>query len=304
MSDITIAASEPAFEQLFVEVRDNFTFAASDSGSWGPFSASYSVALHLEDGSVALNADNTVQIQHVEIHWDSLKLTVCLDIPGWCIPGFCVVPDPWNGCLVGFPGFCIGGAHVCAPLDLSGLVSEINDIKASLAAQYFIDPARPGGLSDLQAVLNGYPNQWQVFIDPAFVAIDPIDIPGSIAGILENLVKNAIDNLIPSWVPDWGKDIVWMLIGPILDLVKRILGVVGDIEDWLGDLIFNQLNLLFLVETAVADYFASQYPICKFPDPFQVLPASGSLIPVTIPVRDLQANVTDDEMVITADVGA
>ena len=62
MSDITVAASEKAFRELFAMLRDNFTFAASDSASFGPFSASYAVALHLEDGTVDLHDDNTVSI--------------------------------------------------------------------------------------------------------------------------------------------------------------------------------------------------------------------------------------------------
>lgn len=304
MSDITIAASEDAFAELFAAIRDNFHFAQSDSASFGPFSASYSVAVHLEGGSVALNADDTVEVKHVKIVWDSLSVGVCLNIPGWCVPGFCVVPDPWNGCLVGFPGFCIGGGRVCAPLDLSGLVSEITDIKAGLVTDYHVDPARPPGLSDLQAELNGYPNTWRVFLNPSFVAISPIDVPASVAGILENLVKDAIDSLIPSWVPGWAKDLLWDLIGPILALVKKSLGVVGDLTDWLGDLLLNQFNLLFLLETAVTQYFASENPIPLLPDPYPVLPAAPGLIPVTIPVRNLAAHVTDVEMIVTADIGA
>jgi len=43
---------------------------------------------------------------------------------------------------VGIPKICIGGP-ICVPIDLSGLVSEITDVRASLLAKYYIDPARP-----------------------------------------------------------------------------------------------------------------------------------------------------------------
>ena len=131
MSHITIAASANAFVQLFNAVRDNFHFSKSDSGTFGPFSASYAIAVHLENGSLALNDDNTIEVKHVEIVWDTLKVEVCFNLPGFSIPSFCIVPDPWNGCLVGFPGISIGGP-ICAPLDLSGLVSEVSDLKARL----------------------------------------------------------------------------------------------------------------------------------------------------------------------------
>jgi hypothetical protein len=303
MSDVTIAASANAFEQLFNTLRDDFTFSKSDSANFGPFSASYSIALHLEGGTLTLNDDNTIEVQDVDVVWDTLKVEVCFDLPGWCVPSFCIVPDPWNGCLVGFPGFCLGGP-VCAPLDLSGLVSEISDIKASLAPTYYVDPARLSGWSDLDAEFNGHPNKWRIFIDPEWVHVDPIDIPASVADLLENAVKDAIDNAIPSWVPDVVKDILWALIEPILDLITSVLGIVGDITEWLSNLLGTLFDLLGAIETAVADYFASQYPIYEFEDPYPVLPAEPGLIPVKIPIRNLTATVDSHEMVVLADVGA
>ena len=44
------------------------------------------------------------RVRHVKIVWDTLKVEVCFNLPGFSIPSFCIVPDPWNGCLVGFPG--------------------------------------------------------------------------------------------------------------------------------------------------------------------------------------------------------
>ena len=84
MSDITIAASANAFVQLFNVVRDKFTFAKSDTGNFGPFSASYSVKLHLSGGNVQLNDDDTVEVKHVDVVWDILKVQLCFDLPGFC----------------------------------------------------------------------------------------------------------------------------------------------------------------------------------------------------------------------------
>ncbi|MEP6503231.1 MAG: hypothetical protein ABJD97_07880 [Betaproteobacteria bacterium] len=303
MSHITIAASAHAFTQLFNALRDNFTFAKSDSADFGPFSASYSVALHLENGSVHLRDDNVIEVQHLDVVWDTLKVKVCFDLPGFCIPSFCIVPDPWNGCLVGFPGLCIGGP-ICAPLDLSGLVSEVEDLQARLNPVYYVDPARLPAWSDLDAEFAGHPNKWRIFIDPVVVFVNPIDVPASIGNILENIVRAAIDDLLPGWVPGWAKDLLFSLLGPILDLVKGILGIVGSIEDWLSDLIGNQFNLLALIETAIADYFANKYPIYEFEDPYPILPSSGGLIPVKLPIRNLGASINSKEMIVLADVGA
>jgi hypothetical protein len=302
MSHVTIAASSNAFTQLFHAVRDNFHFSKSDTGAFGPFSASYAIAVHLENGNLALNDDNTIEATHVKVVWDTLKVEVCFDLPGFSIPSFCIVPDPWNGCLVGFPGLSIGGP-ICAPLDLSGLVSEVSDLKARLVPVYYVDPARLPAWSDLDAEINGHPNKWRIFIDPVLVHVDPINVPATVANILENIVKNAIDNMFPSWVPGWAKDLIWALIGPILDLVKLILGIVGSIEEWLSDLLNNLFDLLGIIETAIADYFAAQYPIYEFEDPYPIMDWSGGLIPVKIPIRNLTAIVNSKEMVVLADVG-
>jgi hypothetical protein len=302
MSHVTIAASANAFGQIFKAVRDNFHFSKSDSRDFGPFSVGYSIALHLEDGTIQLNDDNTVEIKDVDVVFDTLSVQLCLNLPGWCVGGFCIVPDPWNGCLVSFPGFCIGGP-VCTPLDLSGVVSEISDLKAGLVAKYVVDPARLPGWSDLDAEFNGHPNKWKIFIDPVSVHVDPIDIPATVGNILENLIKDAINNLIPSWVPGWAKDLLWALIGPVIDLIKGILGIVGEVNEWLSDLLGNTFDLLGAIETAVADYFANKNPIYQFEDPYPILPAHAGLIPVKIPIRNLGAQVNSKEMIVHADIG-
>jgi hypothetical protein len=301
MSHITIAASAKTFRILFNLIEAGFTFSKSDSANFGPFSASYNVQLHLSGGTIQLNDNNTIELQNVDIVFDTLDFKLCLNLPGFCIGGFCIVPDPWNGCLVSFPGFCIGGP-VCADLDLSGLVAQVTDMQANLLAKYVVDPARPPGVTDVEAELQNHPNKWEVFVNPTYVNVI-IDVPDTLDNILVDAIKNAINNLFPSWLPDWAKDIIWAFLGPIVDLIKSIIGIVGSIADWLENLLNNVFGLVPLIETAIADYFASQNPIYEFNDPYPILPASGILIPVMIPIRNLGATVNSKEMVVVADVG-
>lgn len=303
MSHITIAASARAFKALFNEVEKNFSFSKSDSASFGPFSASYSVGVKLSGGNLTLNTDNTMELQDVDIIFNPLDFKLCLDLPGFCIPSFCIVPDPWNGCLVGFPGFCIGGP-VCVDLNLSGLTSQITDLKASLLPKYYVDPARQPGWTDLDAELNGHSNQWQIYIDPVWVNISPIDVPATIDNILTNAIENAINNLFPSWLPGWAVDIIMAFLGPLTDLIAGLLGITTSIAEWLSNLLGNVFGLLGILETAIADYFASKYPLFPFEDPFPILQAAGGLIPVKIPIRNLTASINSSEMIVRADVGA
>jgi hypothetical protein len=301
MSHITIAASSNAFVQLFNKLRDGFSFAQSDSKSFGPFSASYSVALHLEGGTLTLNDDDTIDVKHLKLVWDTLSVQVCFNLPGFCIGGWCIIPDPWNGCLVGVPKVCIGGP-ICVPLDLSGLVSEVNQLKARLKAVYVIDPARTASETDLDAEFAGHPNKWRIFVDPVFLHVDPVDLPATVANLIENIVREAIEAMFPV-VPGFIVDALLAAIGPVLDLVKGLLGIVGDVEDWLSDLLMSGFDLLGLLETSLADFFAARNAIYEFEDPYPVLDGTPLLIPVKIPIRNLESHVNSKEMTVTADVG-
>ncbi len=301
MNHFTIASSEAAFRQLFKLLRDNFSFSDSGGDNFGPFSASYEIAFHLEKGTIKLNNDGTIEVEALDIVWDTLRVEVCFDLPGIHIPGFCIIPDPWNGCLVGVPSINIGGP-ICIPLDMSGLVSEISEIRARLNAIYFIDPGRLTSWSDLEAEINGKPNMWQIFIDPEFVSVDPIDVPHTIGNIFENLVEDAIRDMLPGGLFGWVVDLVFELLGPIIDLITSALDIVDTIEDFIQDLLGDLFGFLTLIETVVADHFAKKYPILKFEDPYPIL-TDGSLIPVKIPLRDLKVNVNTNEMIITGDVG-
>jgi hypothetical protein len=96
------------------------------------------------------------------------------------------------------------------------------------------------------------------------------------------------------------------VLGPLLDLLKSILGIVEDIQNWVIDLLNNIFNLVGLVETLVAQYLASQNPLFQFEDPYTIMNGdpSHNPIPVKIPIRNLMAHVNAQEMVVTADIGA
>jgi hypothetical protein len=304
MSDITLAASAGAFEELYDFVVEKFKYEKSEKAEFGPFSASYALKLHLDNGSVTLTNEDTIDVSGLKVVFDTLKAEVCFTLPGWCVGGFCVVPDPWNGCLVEFPGFCIGGFSICPGIDLSGLVSDVTRFEGNLTASYYIDPARLPEWSDLEAELNGHPNKWLIYINPTLVDINPIDVPATIANVLENAVKTAIEDAIPSWVPEFAVELLWDIIGPILSLITDLLGIVGEIDEWFENLLNETFNIVSLIETGVADYFASENPITEFEDPYPVLKASGGLIPVKIPIRELGATIDSQEMIVTANVGA
>ena len=85
MSQVTVAVSEAAFKELFAAIRDAIHFADSNSSSFSGFTAGYSVAAHLEGGTVDLRSNGTVSIKELDVKWDVLQVFVGFDIPEWCI---------------------------------------------------------------------------------------------------------------------------------------------------------------------------------------------------------------------------
>ena len=302
MSDITIAASEPAFTALFEQLRDSFSESASDSGSFGPFTASYAVAFHLENGSVDLRGDNTVRIGELDVVWDTLAVSLGLDIPSVCVGGWCIVPTPF-GCAVRLPRKCFfqGNPDVSIPLDLSGLLRSEVSLIAGLRTGYFVDPGRQSWMDYIDAENADVPNKWQVFADPESVDIDVFDIADIIGDLLEDAIDAAVDTLL-GFLPSWARDLVKAILGPLVDLVRDVLDLPDDIEEWLSDLLGTSLGLLDVIVTAVLDHLLAE-PVFEFEDPYPILDAAGGLIPVKIPVADFDVHVTDDEMVVEANVG-
>ena len=305
MTHFTVAVSEDTFREMFDVLRDSMAFSSSNSGNFGPFSAGYSVALHLEDGTIDLRDDNTVKISELDIKWDTLAVSIGFDIPELCVGGWCIVPNPFDDCLVSLPEICVFSANpdISIGLDLSGIITSEISVTASVLTKYRVDPARLAWMSDLDAEDAGVPNKWQVFIDPVTVDIDVFDVADIVGDLLEDAVTAAINGILGP-LPQWAKDLILAILGPVIDLIRAILDLPDDIGEWLSDLLGVSLGLFNTIINFVADYFANQTPLYEFEDPFPVLPASGGLIPVKIPIRDLAVRVNTDEMVLEANVGA
>jgi len=313
MAHLTIGASENTFKILFESIRDNFDFSNSDSVDFGPFTAGYAFEAHLEGGSVDLRADNTVQIKELDIKWDKLDLNLGINIPEICIGGFCIIPTPF-GCALRAPKFCVfdSDPDISITLPLGGLITSEISVTGSLLAKYAINPARPGGMNDWDAQDSNpsLANHWQVFLDPQFLDVDIFDIADMVGDLLENAMNAAVDNLL-AFLPGWARDLIKAILGPIIDLIRVILDIPDDIQEWISDLLNVSFGILDFILQLVAEYFAKKYPLHQIEDPYPILEATANpnqggvplIIPVKIPIRDLKVFNNDQEMIIEGNVG-
>jgi hypothetical protein len=145
------------------------------------------------------------------------------------------------------------------------------------------------------------PNHWQLYIDPVSIDLDIFDFADIVGNLLENALNTAIDTLLGP-LPDWAKDLIRALLGPIIDLVRDILDIGDDVEEWLEQLLGTSLGLIDLILTFAADLFATS-PIIEFPDPLPLLPAEPGKMAVLLPVEFLGVEVDDTELQLQVDLG-
>jgi len=304
MSHLTVAASEDTFKRLFATVRDKITASTGGSEDLGPFSLDWNAGFRLEGGTVDLQADGTVLVSELDVVYDPLDLTFGIDIPELCIGGFCIIPTPF-GCLLRAPRICIFSADpdISLPIDIGGLVTSEISGAFSIKTRRFVDPGRTPAMTDLDAEDAGVPDHWQFLLDPIWLDLDLIDIADTVGNILDQAIDNAVDGLL-GFLPGWARDLIKAILGPIVDLIRAILDLADDIDEWLSNLLGVSLGLFDFVLTVVADFLADRFPIFEIEDPYPVLGYSGPLIPVKVPLTNVAVTITDTEMVLAADVGA
>lgn len=305
---LIVAVSAGLVGSMFAAVRNTFHPCFTPSKDLGPFTARLEAGGHLENGSVALGNDNTITISNLLLKWDTLRLFLDVDIPKICVGGFCIIPNLTGGCAVRAPEICVfeDNPDFTIPLDLSGIITSLLTAKVRPLIKYGVETTRPAGMSDLDAEDAGIPNEWAVFLDPLFVRFEVIDIPDTVADLLTSAVNLAVDNLLGG-LPGWAKDLIKSMLGGAIAIVRTVLGIPGNIVDWLSNLIGVDLNLFDYVTTALAQLLVGGTPLVPLEDPFQVLDAQTSpvvLNPVKIPIRGLSVQINADEMTLRAKVGA
>ncbi len=306
MPDLQLAVSEEVTDRLFRKVRDQIAFSHADSGSFGPFSVSYNAGIKLKNGKVEFQNNGTVLIKELDVVYDPLSLSFGIDIPPVAVGGFCIIPKPFGGCLLRAPRktFFAGNPDIVVELDLGGIIAT--EISASCSAKFkhFVDPAG-AGQSRWQALADGHPNKWRLFLDPGYIDIDFIDIADTAGNLIDKLVDAAVDNLL-GFLPGWARDLVKAILGGFSSLIRTILDIGDDIQEWLSNLLGVSLGLFDFVAQQVLEYFGAKYPVFAFDDAFPLLSGQGGttpLVPVLVPVTAPQVEVNDNELVISASLG-
>lgn len=309
MDHLTVAASEDTVIRLFEGVRDRIVHEDRKYQQFGRFWAGYDVKFHLTGGRLDLQSDNTIRINELDIVWDRLNFLLGFDIPKVCIGGWCVIPTPW-GCAVRLPKVCVfeSNPDISVSIPIGALIRR-SEISGAVRprTKHVRHPGRPPSMNYLQAQEADVPDTWQMYLDPScdrcWLDIDMWDIADSVADILEDAVRAVIDGLL-GWLPGWAKDIIWAILGPVIKLIRILLDIVDDIDEWISNLLRFSLGIGDLIIQFFAGDLTEKHPLLKMENPFPILKATDTLAPVKIPIESLAVTAHDKELILTASVGA
>jgi hypothetical protein len=302
---ITLAVSEAAFNKVWEKARDSFHVTRSGSGSFGPVTAAYNAGVRLHGGTLDFRSDGSIHVDELDVVYDPLDLTLGIDLPPVCVGGFCLIHNPFGGgCLLSAPQICIfqGSPDVAIPLDVGSLIESEISGAFTLATRYEVNPARTSWMTDLDAEDAGVPNMWNLYLDPVWLDLDLVDVSDTLGNILDMAIANAVGGLL-GWLPGWAQNLVSGILGSLSDLVRNLLDLGDDLDEWLSNLLGVSLGLFDFVLNAVLDYFARRIPVFGIEDPFPILKYTPWQIPVKFPIRNLGLTVNSAELVLNADVG-
>jgi hypothetical protein len=299
MSNITVALSEKAVKELFEKVRDTIHISKSGSSS-GTFSASYNAGIRVEGGTIDFkNSPDEIRISELDVVYDPLSVNLCVDIPEKKIGGFCILWIPIKGCIVHAPEISLFSASpdINIPINLSGLIESEISGGFGINIKYFDNPAN-AALNVYQAHKADLADKWRFHLDPRWLDLDIIDISDTVGNILDSIVNTFINGVFGG-LPGWAKDILSYLLGGMVDIVRGILDIGDDIDEWISDLLGTGFGLFDFILTEVGNYFANKYPLYELENPYPILPGDP---PVLLQISNFTTDITDDEIILMADV--
>jgi hypothetical protein len=296
MTDITVAVDQAALSEAFGALIEIFQFDFSKTTE-GDVRFGIDLQCHLERGNFALHGPDPnspiyiggyLGLTNIVIAWDKLDFTVGLDIPGKTIPSFCIIPNPFGGCLVSTPSVTTPSFDVSVTLPIDNIVRSQIDLGIAPVANHIQQSA----------------TQWEWLVVPHIVwqQIELLDIADTIGDFIDGLVKQLIDQAL-SFLPGWAQDILNVLVGGLANLVRDLLNLPHDLQDWLSTLLRVSLDPFDFIFQLLENHFQNKLSLYSISDPMQVLAAQTSPIAlpaVYLPIPSLNLTVTADEFIIEA----
>lgn len=226
------------------------------------------------------------QLKEIDWKWDRLAIRVGLDIPKVTVGGWCLVKNPFGGCVLELPKkvFFDSDPDVDVQFDFAGLRHEIS-------TAFTIDVQK-----------NTANKAYELFMNPQMpLDVDLLDISDMVGDFLDRLVTALVDEVF-SFLPDWARSVVNAILGGIAKLVRKILDIADDLSEWISEKIGISLGLFNMVASAIIELLFKPEPIFEVKDPYVILEAEMGEPEVTVDVTDLMVIFDSNEQLMKISV--
>jgi len=305
MPNIAIALSERSVQAMFSRIRQDFRFSDTDEKQLLLYTLEWDLGVRLENGSLEFLSNDSVMLKELDLIYDPLRLVIGVDLPEITIGGQCIAPSPF-GCLLRLPRWSLfsESPDFSIPLDIGGILRSEVSAKARIRLRRQTENIRPAGMSPHTAHETGLSDHWQVLLDvePVHLKIlDGADIAGE---LLDSAIDQAIEQLFAP-LPGWARSAIRSMLGPMKEVIREILELPDDTQEWFEDNIWFILDLPTLIADALLDYYAEEAPLFEIEDPYPIIGGTAEDLPVLVSIENAAVSVHDNkELVVTARIGA
>lgn len=299
MSNIKIALAEAAVQELYDDITDEFHVVKSGSSS-GRFRATYNAGVRLDGGKIRFqNNPDRILLDEIDVVYDPLNVNLEVDLQERCVGGFCIIPKPFGGCILRAPRICLfdDNPDIRIPLNLDGLIESEISGGFTVDVRYFNNRAN-SGLNKYDAYAQDKLDSWNVHLGVDWIDLDILDVSDTVGNILDRIIDRFVDGIF-GWLPDWAESLLSSFLGGLVDIIRGILDIGDDIGEWLSNLLGTSFGLFDFILEKLGEYLGNRFPVYKIPTPYPIMPGSQ---PVLLPIRNIQTDITNSELIIEANI--
>ena len=131
--------------------------------------------------------------------------------------------------------------------------------------------------------------------------IDFIDIADTIGDAIDRFVDTVVDKLL-GFLPSWARSLVKKILGNLSRLIRRLLDLGDDLEEWLSKILGVSFGLFDFLADIAMRIFGTEFKIFEVDNPYEILEGQNGLQPISVPINQLGINVDADhkELIINA----
>lgn len=270
MSDVNLAVSEAAFEELYNRIAPTVTRPFDGSTSLGPVWFGVEGAVHIESaGNIDFEDTNTFWLGELKIAWDKLIIRLGFDIPTVEIGHFCILRMPDDApflageCLWEFPG---GKIFEGAP-DVGPIVVDLNAIIPYIVSEV-------SGRFKINLVKDK--DVLKLVVHKESIDVDPISISdtfGKLPGIMQLAIADAAASYVAANPQAYLLDAALGILGfpSITELLLDLLDIEDDIQEWLTKVLNVDIGIQNILYGLIGEAILER-TMFEIPDPYKFIP--------------------------------